>query len=99
MGDSLLVSSLISLICSLFDGNETVIDLTYRASLHAGLDFSGEPQLSSRRNERPIRFERELTTLDHKIERKKVSRQFKGTSSASSDSDILAELPKVRFAQ
>ena len=83
---------------SLFDGDETVIDLTYRASLHAGIDFPREPQLSSPRKGPPFSFGQELSAWDDKTDRKKSSRQSKGASSMASDSDILAELPKVRFA-
>jgi len=83
---------------ALFDGDETVIDLAYRASLHAGVDLPREAQLSSPRKEQSFNFSQEMSTWDDKVGRKKFSRQSKGASSTGSDSDILSELPKVRFA-
>jgi len=82
----------------MFDGDDTVMDLAYRASLHAGIDFAKEAQLSSPAKEQTFQFGRELSTWSDKTGRKTFSRQSKGASSIGSDSDILAELPKVRFA-
>lgn len=83
---------------AMFDGDDTVMDLAYRASLHAGIDFAKEAQLSSPAKEQTFQFGRELSTWSDKTGRKTFSRQSKGASSIGSDSDILAELPKVRFA-
>jgi hypothetical protein len=76
----------------LFDGDDSVAEIAYRASVHAGIDSSMRKSSVKRK----LPFEMEPTIVNVDLE-KRSERSSRMLSSGDVGEDPFAALPKVHF--